>query len=227
MSKRKGTLSRREVLGMAAALSGTVICGDSFSAAAQTPLAAVFTPSVILGPFYPQTQPKEHDRDLTLMAGRPSRAEGTIVYLSGQIRTLKGEPVIDARVTVWQANTHGRYTHKSDPNPAPIDPNFQGFATQVTDGEGRYHLKTIKPGPYPAPIVGMRAPHIHFEIEAKYDRLITQMFFPGETLNGQDAFYQFLKPAQREAVLAKPTSLPERAEPGALAFVWNVTLISG
>jgi protocatechuate 3,4-dioxygenase beta subunit len=223
----KSKLSRREVLGMAAALGGAAICGDSFSGVAQTPPGAVFTPSVILGPFYPQVKPVEHDEDLTVMSGRPTRAEGTIVYLAGQIRNLKGEPVSGANVTVWQANTHGRYTHKSDPNPAPIDPNFQGFATQLTDSDGNYRLKTIKPGAYPAPIVCMRAPHIHFEIEAKYDRLITQMFFPGESLNDQDAFYQFLKAPQRQAVIAKPTSLPEGAGRDSLAFVWNVVLISG
>jgi protocatechuate 3,4-dioxygenase beta subunit len=227
MSKQKSKLSRREILSMAAAVGGIAMCGDTSSVLAQNPPAAVFTPSVILGPFYPQVKPAEHDRDLTIISGRKARAVGTVVYLTGQVRTLAGLPVSGAKVTVWQANTYGRYTHKSDPNPAPLDANFQGFATQVTDNEGRYNLKTIKPGAYPAPVVGMRAPHIHFEIEAKYDRLITQMFFPGEPLNGQDAFYQFLKAPQRQAVLAKPAAVPAGSDPNALAFTWDVVLISG
>ena len=212
---------------MAAAVGGIAMCGDKSSVIAQNPPTVVFTPSVILGPFYPQVKPTEHDRDLTIISGRKARAVGTVVYLTGQVRTLAGLPVSGAKVTVWQANTYGRYTHKSDPNPAPLDANFQGFATQVTDNEGRYNLKTIKPGAYPAPVVGMRAPHIHFEIEAKYDRLITQMFFPGEPLNGQDAFYQFLKAPQRQAVLAKPAAVPAGSDPNALAFTWDVVLISG
>jgi protocatechuate 3,4-dioxygenase beta subunit len=227
MNKRHNKFSRREVLGMVAAVGGLAVCGDGSEAVAQTAQGPVFTPSVILGPFYPQVKPAEQDRDLTMMSGRKKRADGTVIYLTGQVRNLKGEPIVGAQVTVWQANTHGRYTHKSDPNPAPIDPDFQGFATQVTDEQGRYQLKTIKPGAYPAPIVGMRAPHIHFEIEARFDRLITQMFFPGEPLNAQDAFYQFLKPAQREAVLAKPASAPAGSESDALAFVWDIVLISG
>jgi protocatechuate 3,4-dioxygenase beta subunit len=227
MSKPKKKFSRREILAIAAAAGGLAVSGDNFSTAAQTTSGHVFTPSVILGPFYPQVKPTEQDRDLTVISGRKTKAVGTPVYLTGQVRTLAGQPVSGAKVTVWQANSYGRYTHKSDPNPAPLDPNFQGFATQITDDKGRYHLKTIKPGAYPAPVVGMRAPHVHFEIEAEFDRLITQMFFPGEPLNGQDAFYQFLKAPQREAVLAKPAALPAGSEPGALAFIWDVVLISG
>jgi protocatechuate 3,4-dioxygenase beta subunit len=227
MSKQKNKLSRREILGMAAAVGGIAICGDSSSVLAQNAPTVVFTPSVILGPFYPQAKPTEHDRDLTIISGRKTKAVGTPVYLTGQVRTLAGQPVSGAKVTVWQANSYGRYAHKSDSNPAPLDPNFQGFATQVTDDRGRYHVKTIKPGAYPSPVAGMRAPHIHFEIEAEFDRLITQMFFPGEALNGQDAFYQFLKAPQRQAVLAKPAALPAGSESGALAFTWDVVLISG
>ncbi len=96
---------------------------------------------------------------------------------------MKGEPVGVARIPVGQANAHGRYMHKSDANPAPPDSNFQGFRVQTTDAAGRYRFKTIKPGAYLAPVVVMRAPHVHFEVEGKYDRLATQMFFPGEALN--------------------------------------------
>ncbi len=227
MGERKKGLSRREVLGMAVGAGGLALCGDTASALAETPPDQVFTPSVILGPFYPQIKPSEQDPDLTLLAGRQKRAQGTVVYLTGQVRNLKGEPMSGAKVTIWQANTHGRYTHKSDRNPAPLDPNFQGFATQSTDAEGRYRFKTIKPGAYPAPVVGMRAPHVHFEVEAKYDRLITQMFFPGEALNGQDAFFQFLKAPQRQAVIAKPMPPGGGIETDALSFVWDIVLLSG
>jgi protocatechuate 3,4-dioxygenase beta subunit len=187
----------------------------------------VFTPSIILGPFYPQVRPAESDPDLTRIRGRQKRAEGMIVYLSGRVLNLKGEPVSGARISVWQANMHGRYSHKSDMNPAPLDPNFQGFGVQTTDAEGGYSFKTIKPGPYPAPVVGMRAPHVHFEVEAKYDRLVTQMFFPDEAHNEQDHFLQFVKGPYRDAVIAKRTHATEPNEADALSFVWDIVLLSG
>lgn len=227
MSKQDEGFSRRQILEMAVGVSGLTLCGDAASILAQAPADRVFTPSIILGPFYPQIKPSDQDADLTLLAGRQKRAEGKIVYLTGRVLNLKGEPVSGAKVSIWQANTHGRYSHKSDQNPAPLDPNFQGFGIQTTDAEGRFRFKTIKPGAYPAPVVGMRAPHVHFEVEAKYDRLITQMFFPEEALNGQDHFLQFVKGPQREAVIAKPVPLTNGIEADALSFVWDIVLLSG
>jgi len=227
MSKQEKGFSRRQILGMAVGASALTLCSDAPSMFAQTPAARVFTPSIILGPFYPQIKPSEQDADLTVLAGSQKRAEGKIVYLSGRVMNLKGEPVSGAKISIWQANTHGRYSHKSDMNPAPLDPNFQGFGTQTTDAEGRYRFKTIKPGAYPAPVVGMRSPHVHFEVEAKYDRLITQMFFPGEALNEQDHFLQFVKGPYREAVTARLAQPTDAIESEALSFVWDIVLLSG
>jgi protocatechuate 3,4-dioxygenase, beta subunit len=108
-------------------------------------------------------------------------------------------------------------------NTAPLDPNFQGYGVQTKDDEGRCHFKTIKPGAYPAPVVGMRSPHVHFEVEAKYDRLMTQMFFPGEALNEQDYFLQFVKGPYREAVIARPMPAADGIE--ARSFVWDIMLL--
>ncbi len=54
-----------------------------------------------------------------------------------------------AMVEIWQANRHGRYSHERDPNPAPLDPNYQGWAQIVTGDDGGYAFRTIKPGAYP------------------------------------------------------------------------------
>jgi protocatechuate 3,4-dioxygenase beta subunit len=225
MSKHDTSISRREILEMAVGIGGLAMCGDTASILAEAPAERVFTPSIILGPFYPQIRSREHDADLTQLAGSRHRAAGQVVNLSGRVMNLKGEPVRGAKISVWQANTHGRYSHKSDANPAPLDPNFQGFGSQTTDAEGRYSFLTIKPGAYPAPVVGMRAPHVHFEVAATYDRLITQMFFPQEQLNDQDHFLQFVKGQYRDAVIAK--SQPANGESGALSFAWDIVLISG
>jgi len=227
MNKQRKGLSRREMLEMAIGAGGLALYGDTASAFARLPTERVFTPSIILGPFYPQIKPSDQDPDLTVLAGRQKRAAGEVVYLTGRVSNLKGEPVSGAKISIWQANTHGRYTHKSDQNTAPLDPNFQGYGFQTTDPEGRYRFKTIKPGPYPAPVVGMRAPHIHFEVEAKYDRLITQMFFPNEPLNEQDHFLQFVKGPYREAVIARLAPSTNGIEADAISFAWDIVLWSG
>ncbi len=227
MGKRVNSLSRREVLEMAVGVGGVTLCGDAASILAQAPSGRVFTPSIILGPFYPQIRYPQHDSDLTRLGGKQQRAAGKVIELTGRVLNLKGEPVKGAKVSIWQANTHGRYRHKSDANPAPLDPNFQGFGVQTTDAEGRYHFTTIKPGAYPAPVVGMRAPHVHFEVEATYDRLITQMFFPNEPLNDQDHFLQFVKGPYRDAVIARLAAPTNATEAGELSFVWDIVLMSG
>src|SRR5438067_13908228 len=87
--------------------------------------------------------PYRRSSDLTILAARPGRAAGQLIHVMGRILNVEGQPVRNARVELWQANTHGRYNHPSDTNPAPLDPNFNGFAVQTTDTEGRYRFKTI------------------------------------------------------------------------------------
>jgi len=132
-----------------------------------------------IGPFYPVTEPLDHGGDLTVAEGRAGAARGQIVYLSGRVLDLKGKPIPNARVEIWQANTFGRYTHPGDSNPVPLDPNFEGHAVCITNIDGRYSFKTVKPGAYPAAEGQMRPPHIHFLVTAGPDRLITQMYFSG------------------------------------------------
>src|SRR5712691_2143412 len=120
----------------------------------------------------------------------------------GRVVNVQGQPLKGARVELWQANTHGRYTHPSDTNPAPLDPNFEGFAVQDTDAEGRYRFKTIKPGAYPATANWMRPPHLHFDMTGKINRVITQMYFPGEPLNDKDILPQNIR-ANKDGLIAK------------------------
>ena len=131
-----------------------------------------------------------------------------------------------ARVELWQANTHGRYTHPSDTNPAPLDPNFEGFAIQDTDAEGRYRFKTIKPGAYPATANWMRPPHLHFEVTGKINRMITQMYFPGEALNDKDLLLQNIR-LNRDGVIAKVLPPTSDVESDSLIVVWDIVLDKG
>ena len=175
------------------------------------------TPSQTAGPFYPIDKPLDKDADLTRVQGRGRAAKGQIVHLSGRILDVSGKPIEGARVEIWQANAHGRYSHPRDRSTAPLDPDFQGFGTQVTDAQGRYRFKTIKPGAYED-----RTPHIHVDIATPNRKLTTQMYFPGEPLNDQD--YILRSTRFGETLIAKTAQAAEEVEPGALVLRWDAVL---
>jgi protocatechuate 3,4-dioxygenase beta subunit len=212
-------MSRRGLLGLPAiALLGTA--GRSLAADLRR------TPAETLGPFYPIEKPLDQDADLTLIQGRKQRATGQVVHVMGRVLDARGAPVSGARLEIWQANTHGRYTHPSDRNPQPLDPNFEGFASLLTDAEGRYRFKTIKPGGYPAGVGASRPPHIHFDVTGRLNRLITQMYFPGEPLNDDDIFMATSREFRQLLVadVGKPTA---DLEPDSLLARWDIVLEQG
>src|SRR5215470_13230953 len=213
-------LSRRQVLGMAIAAGGLALSGMPTSAYAQ---ALKRTPGEILGPFYPVLRTVEKSADLTMLPGKTGRAAGQVIYVVGRVLNVQGQPVKGARVELWQANTNGRYVHPSDTNLAPLDPNFEGFAIQDTDHEGRFRFKTIKPGAYPANPAWMRPPHLHFEVTGKINRLITQMYFPGEPLNDKDLLLQNIR-GNRDGLIAKVLPPTFDLEPDSRIVVWDIVL---
>src|SRR5262245_43159718 len=217
---------RRNIIKNGIALGGLALLDPlAFAFAEQRHRST--TPNLVLGPFYPVIKPLDRDADLTTIAGRNGRANGQVIHVVGKVANLNGDPVRDAKIELWQANAAGRYDHPSDPNKAPLDPNFQGFGEQVTDSEGRFHFKTIKPGAYPRiEGTGMRTPHIHFEIFGKHDRMVTQMFFEGEPLNETDFIYQAIRNNQQGA-LAKIDKHAAQFEPGAWLVSWDVVLRQG
>jgi protocatechuate 3,4-dioxygenase beta subunit len=182
------------------------------------------TADLITGPFYPQQKPRDTDADMTLVRGHRQRAAGRVVQLSGRVMNARGEPVRNAGVEIWQANTYGRYTHPSDPNTQyALDPDFEGYARLRTDRDGRYAITSIKPGPYATARGDMRAPHIHFEIQGSVDRKVTQLFFPGETLNGQD---RHLNSVRRPETLIANVS-PSSHDGGVIVATWDIVLTTG
>ena len=124
-----------------------------------------------------------------------------MLNVAGKVLNVRGEPVRDAKIEIWQANTYGRYTHPSDTNSAPLDPNFEGSAVLTTDTNGQYRFKTIKPAGYPTGPNTMRPAHIHFQVSGRQDRLVTQMYFEGDPYNETDPF---LNSAGRKELLIKP-----------------------
>jgi protocatechuate 3,4-dioxygenase beta subunit len=160
------------------------------------------TPHQVLGPFFPLGLKPAIQGDLTTVEEGGGQAQGEIIEVKGRILDLQGEPVAGARLTIWQANTFGRYVHPNDLNPAPLDPNFVGFGTIQSGNDGAYRIRTVKPGSYPVAPGWMRAPHIHLEVQGRFERLITQMYFPGEPLNASDRF--LMSVAQPALLIARP-----------------------
>ena len=204
--------SRRHVLVGAAAVTGV--------SAAQAP-KLIATSSQDMGPFYPLQRPADHDADLTRVKGRSGTATGQPIRMQCRIVDARGNPLRGARIDLWQCNAVGRYAHPGDrANPAALDPDFQGFARLVSDRNGHFSFRSIKPSAYDTPI-GRRTPHIHFDISGGAERLITQLYFLGEEGNAADPL---LKGASdRDTLIAKPM---ERhvGDPSALAFGWTIVL---
>lgn len=174
-----------------------------------------------MGPFYPILRPADHDADLTRIKSRKGAAMGQPINVIGRIVDLRGNPIRNAQVELWQCNAAGRYDHPGDrANPATLDPNFQGFASLATDRDGQFKFRSIKPKDYNTPI-GVRTPHIHFDIRGRSDRLVTQMYFPGEPLNDADFLLKDAKP--RESLIAEAIDRLS-GDPQALAFRWTVVL---
>jgi protocatechuate 3,4-dioxygenase, beta subunit len=213
--------TRRRFLELGLVAGVMTVCAPESWAQVDTPT----TPSTILGPYYPVIRPVERDTDLTRLRGHRARAKGQVIHVAGRVLNQRGEPLRGARVELWQANASGRYSHPSDPNPAPLDPDFQGYGVQLTDREGRFRFTTIKPGPYPFD-GGTRAPHLHFQVTGRAESRVTQMFFAGEELNGQDQVLQCV-PRRRESMVANLLPAPRDEDPAARLIQWDIVLRRG
>jgi protocatechuate 3,4-dioxygenase beta subunit len=225
-------MTRRQLLHASAALGGLTMVAPlaSVLAAEETYKWAPggTTPPIIAGPFYPLlNKPVDRDADLTVITGSKQRAQGQLLYLMGQVLNIKGTPVKGVQVEIWQANAAGRYDHPSDPNPALLDPNFQGYGIAVSDAEGRYRFKTIKPGAYPVMQGWDRPPHIHFELTGRIDRQTTQMWFPDDPLNGQDRMFTGLPPAARQKLTCKIEAPTGQLEPDSKIAVFSIVVPNG
>jgi len=150
----------------------------------------VITPSQTLGPFFSLGLIQPGDDDLACRTPGGPRAEGTPITFGGRVLDQDGRPVRKALIEVWQANCRGKYEHPDDVTPQLPDPNLKAFGRALTAEDGSYRFRSIKPGAYPNPGYDnwMRPPHIHFSVFAAgvMQRLITQMYFPGEELNDID-----------------------------------------
>ena len=143
----------------------------------------------------------------------------------GRVLNVSGDPVRGATVDVWQANSYGRYTHPSDINPAPLDPNFDGSTVLTTDSDGRYRFTTIKPAAYPAGPDRMRPAHIHFQVSGRQNRLVTQMYFDNDPHNEKDPFLN--SAGRKDLLITKLLDPSPDVEPQSKTVIFDMVLIDG
>lgn len=193
--------TRRELLKKTLMGAGIgAIATTSATALAQVCLGV--TPAQTEGPFYPISEQLDSDNDLTYVKDNTEKAVGTVIYVTGVVTDGDCLPVKNALVEIWQACHTGKYNHPADPNPAEIDPHFQYFGRSVTNANGEYIFKTIRPGAYPASNTWMRPAHIHVKVHVLgFEELTTQMYFSDDPLNAQDLILLNLPPAERKRVV--------------------------
>ena len=176
------------------------------------------TPGLVLGPFYPVVTRSDPDH-VVWRADGACDSPAPSVEIFGTVTNRKGIPVAGALVEIWQADEKGRYRHPAAPLPGPEHPGFRGYGVSRTDVSGRYRFESLKPGPY-VDRGQRRAPHVHFQITAVEDRLVTQMFFPDEPLNDSDRLYQSARRPDR--LVAKIVGSSHKLR----TFHWDVILNS-
>ena len=180
----------------------------------------------LAAPVFGDDEVSAADADLTVQGGGEPLGERIIV--TGRLVDEDGKPVPQALIEIWQANAAGRYRHDVDRHPAPLDPNFTGAGRTLTDGEGAYRFVTIKPGAYPwrNHPNAWRPAHIHFSLfgRAFTQRLVTQMYFPGDPLFEFDPIFHSVRDAKARELLVARFDLGTTEPEWALAYRFDIVL---
>ena len=168
------------------------------------------------------------DANLTRNAGTGGEAIGQRIIVTGRVLDEQGAPLPHTLMEIWQANAAGRYLHKRDQWPGPLDPNFLGMGRCLTNDEGVYRFLTIRPGAYPWKNYSnaWRPAHIHFSLfgPSLRSRLVTQMYFPDDPLHVLDPIFNGVptEAARARLIAAYDHSVTE--EEWALGYRWDIVL---
>ncbi len=181
------------------------------------------TASQVEGPFYPDKLPLDTDNDLILVTDYITPAIGEITHMHGTVSDVKGNPMRNVLVEIWQCDSRGNYLHSKGRNGkvrGGYDTNFQGYGRFVTDLKGRYYFRTIKPVAY----VG-RTPHIHVAITKGGQRILTsQLYNRAEKSNAKDFLFKRAKtPEAKASILADFVPL-KGSKTGELTAKWNIVV---
>ena len=162
------------------------------------------TPSATVGPYLAIGLTWEGG-ELAVPADTPGA-----IWIRGAVLDGNGDVVPDAMVETWQADPDGRFDHPDDPRGAVAVPGFRGYGRCLTDAEGRYRFRTVKPGPVPDGEGGWQAPHVDVTVMARglLDRLVTRIYFADEAeANAEDPVLASLPDdASRRTLIAERTA---------------------
>jgi protocatechuate 3,4-dioxygenase beta subunit len=184
--------------------------------------------SEVTGPAFGRDELGPLDNDLILNYAKSGEPIGERTIVHGCVLDGNGRPVPNTLVEVWQANAGGRYRHTNDTYIAPIDPNFGGCGRTITDDNGHYAFRTVKPGAYPFRnhVNSWRPAHIHFSVFGSgfAQRLITQMYFEGDPLLAMDSILDTIPdPAARQRLVA-PLDMNAAIPIDSLAYRFDIVL---
>ncbi|WP_299746075.1 protocatechuate 3,4-dioxygenase subunit beta [uncultured Tateyamaria sp.] len=181
------------------------------------------------GPVFDHDMLGEHDNDLILNFAQPGEmALGQRIIVHGRVLDENGRGVPGALLEFWQANAGGRYRHAKEGYLAPLDPNFGGCGRTITDADGQYSFRTIKPGAYPWPngVNDWRPAHIHFSVFGRSfgQRLITQMYFEGDPLIPLCPIVRTISDPEAVAQLIAPLDMNNTVPMDARAYTFDIVL---
>ena len=146
------------------------------------------TASDVEGPLY-REDPPWRVRPVKIYEDYEGMGDGDVLFVRGRVTSTAGAPLPEAVIDVWQTGPDGGYDVW---DPRQPDYNFRGRFTP--DESGAYEFQTMVPRPYTVPIDGpvgryleavgqhpWRPAHVHFKVTADgHERLVTQVFFPGD-----------------------------------------------
>ena len=180
----------------------------------------------LFAPAFGQRDVDPIEADLTLNPG--GEPIGERIRISGRVLDGDGRPVAGQLIEVWQANAAGRYVHKRDQHPAPLDPHFTGVGRAITGPDGSYEFVTIKPGPYPWKNHrnAWRPAHVHFSLFGREftQRMVTQMYFPGDPLFALDPIYQSIADERARDRLVAVYDHDVSEHEWLLGYRWDIVL---
>jgi protocatechuate 3,4-dioxygenase, beta subunit len=178
------------------------------------------------GPVFDRSDVRPHDADLTSQHDGPPLGER--INVSGRLLDSGGRPIAGQLVEVWQCNAAGRYRHPVDQHPAPLDPHFTGAGRCITGPDGSYRFVTIKPGAYPwlNHPNAWRPSHIHFSVFGRLftERLVTQMYFPGDPLLDYDPIYNSVRDAKARLRMVSAFDWATTEEGRALGYRYDIVV---
>jgi protocatechuate 3,4-dioxygenase, alpha subunit len=135
----------------------------------------------------------------------PKGVAGERITVRGKVIDADGKPVNDAAVEIWQANSHGRYSHPEDKQDKPLEPAFRGYGRSLTDDNGAFRFSSIKPGRVPGPGGKLQAPHLSVTIFMRglLKQLQTRIYFPDDPANDDDPVLALVPAERRSTLLAR------------------------